>query len=61
VLYEKLGEYGPDLQFITVQPAGTSPAFVPTTQLGEEDAPEDVVTDGEQKMPVDPTDDFWSV
>lgn len=82
VLYEKLGEYGPDLQFITVQPAGTTPGYVwvSNVQLGEEDddpatttvneeevittesdAPEDMVADGEQKLPVDPTDDFWSV
>ena len=27
----------------------------------EEDAAEDVTTDGEQRMPVDPDDDFWSV
>jgi hypothetical protein len=82
VLYEKIGEYGPDMQFITVQPTGTTPGYiwVSEAQLGEEDddpatlsvneeevltteedSPEDVTTDGEQKLPVDPDDDFWSV
>jgi hypothetical protein len=28
VLYEKLGEYGPDLQIITVQPAAAAPGYI---------------------------------
>jgi hypothetical protein len=28
VLYEKLGEYGPDLQLITVQPNGAAPGYI---------------------------------
>lgn len=82
VLFEKIGEYGPDMQFITVQATGTTPGYiwVSEAQLGEEDddpatlsvneeevitteedSAEDVTTDGEQRMPVDPDDDFWSV
>lgn len=82
VLYEKTGEYGPDTQFITVQPTGTTPGYiwVSEAQLGEEDddpatlsvneeevltteedVAEDVTTDGEQRLEVDPDDDFWSV